>query len=548
MAFDSTSAASDRHVLIEFALSGTTYRVADKEMVLSDGTYYAGKILYVSPLKRTVGRLLDPRIQAPQMRIQLDNGDDSVRQQIDTYEFANATVTIKIGQGTTAGNYETNFIGVVHFPGGISWDDKVANFEVDDLVSTAARVLPVNKFFPANYANIENKSKYLPIPIVYGSWLTTDGGGETVPCYQTDSTVSVGGEFTIADHAIKQIEDVYVNGVSANYSNEDLDAATFELDDAYDPDTDTVSANIRGATDDGTSTGTLLQTLPDILNDILTTWLGVAAGSIDSTAFSNWEAELTVDDYGRRCVTTEVSSNTLISDLLVEGFADLTIIAGKYYPVYRIASIASGIPTYYSFDITNRADRSKDFRVVRDEERVYTNQIVAQYQWDPINGKYASRYDVEDSAAISTVSTRRRRRLQMNWLYISNGAEARATRELHVFSTEIETAFLGLATAAVTKSPTNQFRLIYSKFEIDANVGTPFQIREIQTDYKTMAATVKAWCMLQLSPGRWAADTAKTWLLSSAWERETQGNWTDANGYADTTVPPAESSKRSIWF
>ena len=530
---------------MEFTLDTTTIRYSDTDIALSDNTLYAGRVVNISELRRSVGRLLDPKLQQPQMRVGLDNEDDSVRITLDTYEFANRPVTIKLGQGTTAGDYDEIFTGVVKFPAGVEWDDGSVSIRITDLVESQSRVLPTGKFFPSAYPNVEAKSKYLPIPIVYGDWRTTAGNGETVPCYCDDTTAGIGGHFTIASHVLDSIEDVYLGGVSTSYTA-DLANGGFTLNVVYDPLVDIITANCTGAEDSG---GTLIQSLPDILSDILTTHLSVTAGQINSTAFSNWEGNLSVADYGRRVISSEVSSNTLVSELLVDGFADLTIEGGKYKPVYRIVDVIAGIPTYRAEDILDKSDSTKNFRVVRDEERVYANQIVADYSYDPVESNFSDRYDTEDTGAINTVNQRRRRRLQLQWLYTDTGAQNRAQRELFVFSTEVETVFLTLQGSAVTLAPTDQFRLIYSKYPTDGTtIGTPFQIREILVDPLKMTARVKAWNMLNLSSGRWTADSATTWLLSTTTERNDQGYWTDGSGYADPSGAPDESSKRSKWF
>lgn len=545
MAFNPNSGANEWRKRVTFSGDAVTVRYADTDLAMSNGNFFAGRVLGISELRRSVGRLLDPKIQYPQMRVQLDNRNDDVRETFDQYNLENRTVTIDIGQGTTEADYDELFTGVTKLSGG-DWTDDYFNVRISDLVEADARVLPPNKFFPSTYSNVEVKSKFLPIPIVYGDWRTTAGDGETVPCYCIDTTIK---KFKIADHALKEIEVVYLNGNDIT-SDCTLDASNGEftiLSTTYDPDTDTVTANVQGATDDGTPSGNLLKTLPEILDDILQKWLEVSASKIDSTALTTWANNLSSDDEGRRVIKTELSSNSIISDLLVDGFADLTIISGKYTPVYRIVSVDSDIDTYREDDIESNGG-SREFRVVRDEEQVYANQIVADYRITPTNGDFTQRYDAEDSAAIASANIRKRRRITLNWVYKDAGAQARADRELYVFSSPIETVFLTLKTRAITKAPTNQFRLIYSKYELAANIGTPFQIREISTDPLKLTARIKAWSMLQLSPGRWTPNGAPTWLLSTAWQRETNGHWTDTNGYADPTGTPDEASKRSIWI
>ena len=543
MAFDQTSSIQDWRQLVEIALAGKTLYYARDPVTFDDGTVYDGRLLSMSSMTLSAGQLLDPRVTMPSLTLNLDNSDSGISDLMESYEWSNKSVTVKIGQGTAAADYTTVFVGTILFPGGIQFDDTVARIELDDERMKDEKVLPTRKFFVSTYANVEEKSKNLPIPLIYGDWRTTAGGGEKVPCYCINTTNRT---FKIASHAIKQIEAVYKNGVAATLTSTDLANAEFVMDDAYDQTVDTVTANIQGATHNGTSGGTLLESLPDIVEDILKTHLGVASGNIDSTAFSTWETNLgTVK--ARRHIATEASSNALITDALVEGFADLIILDGKYVPRYRIAGL-TGLDSYRDFDMTARRDGVKQFQVAKDPERITLNQIVASYRYDPANLKFASRFDLDDDAAIALVGTTRRRRMQYNWLYVDADAETRAERELYAFAAELEMVTVGIGPRSLTKVPTDQFRLTYSKFTDASGFGVPMMIRDIAIDFNQMRSTIRAWNVLTLSPGRWTVSTAPTWLSSNLTQREEHGFWTDNDGYADPSGTPDETSKRSKWF
>ena len=543
MAFDQTSSIQDWRQLVEIALTGKTLYYARDPVTFDDGTVYDGRLLSMSSMTLSAGQLLDPRVTMPSLTLNLDNSDSGISDLMESYEWSNKSVTVKIGQGTAAADYTTVFVGTILFPGGIQFDDTVARIELDDERMKDEKVLPVNKFFVSTYANVELKSKNLPIPLIYGDWRTSAGGGEKVPCYCINTTNRT---FKIASHAIKEIQAVYKNGVAATLTSTDLATAEFVMADAYDETIDTVTANIQGATHNGTSGGNLLESLPDIVEDILKTHLGVASGNIDSTAFSTWETNLgTVK--ARRHIATEASSNTLITDALVEGFADLIILDGKYVPRYRIAGL-TGLDSYRDFDMMARRDGVKQFQVAKDPERITLNQIVASYRYDPANLKFASRFDLDDDAAIALVGTTRRRRMQYNWLYVDADAETRAERELYTFAAELEMVTVGIGPRSLTKVPTDQFRLTYSKFTDASGFGVPMMIRDIAIDFNQMRSTIRAWNVLTLSPGRWTVSTAPTWLSSNLTQREEHGFWTDNDGYADPSGTPDETSKRSKWF
>lgn len=544
MAFNDTSSIQDWRQLVEIELTGKTVRYARDAVTFDDGTAYEARLLSMSAMTLSAGQILDPRVTMPSLTLTLDNSDSAISDLLDDYEFANRRTTVKIGQGTASADYTTVFVGTVLFPSGIEFDDTTVTIDLDDERMKDERVLPVSKFFASTYANVEEKSKNLPIPFVYGDWRTSAAGGETVPCFCINTSTKT---FKIADHAIKQIEAVYKNGVAATVTSTDLTNAEFTISDSYDQLTDVVTANIQGATDDATSGGNLLESLPNIVDDILTTHLSVSTSNIDAAAFTAWTANVgTVK--ARRHISAEVSSNSLITDALIEGFADLIIEDGKYTPKFRIAGLTN-LDQYRDFDLMARQDGVKQFKVSKDPQRITVNQIVAVYNYDPVNLKYKSRFDQEDSGAIASVNTRRRRRMQYKFLYEDADAQVRAQRELFAFSEELEMATVGIGPRALTKKPTDQFRLVYNKYtDTDTGFGVPFQVRDIQIDFNQMRAIIRAWNILTLSSGRWTEDTAPTWLSSDLVQRTEHGFWTNSNGYADPSASPDETSKRSRWF
>ena len=544
MALVTNKATQDWRVLVEISLTGLTLKLAEETVIMDDGSVYNGRLQDVGLIEQSAGAVLDPKVITSRNTITLDNADGQFTTYFDDYIWTNREVVIKAGQGLTIADYEEIYRGRVLTSGGVRMTEQAMTVTVDDVRSQNSRTLPVNKFFPSDYANIEDKSKYLPKPLVYGDF-SSGAGPQRVPAFQTDDTVGTGGEFTWADHAVKDLESVWLDdgtgAVSVAFSSENNTTATFTLDVAYSPNTDTVTVHGKGATDDGTSSGTLLESLSDIVNDILTTHLGVAAGNIDSAAFTAWEGELTTADYGRRWIGTEISSNTLITEALVEGFADMTVRSNKYYPVYRLVPLTS-LDTFREADLRNQAGGEKVFEVTQDPEENYLNTVAVDYAYNPVSGKYA-RYEKDYSAEITDAGIRQRRRLTLKWLYKQVGSETRGERELFNFSTITEMMGTAVGPRCLTKVPTDFFRITYSKY-----TDIAFQIRQITKDFSAMTARITAWNVAALVVRRWTASGEPTWLLSTQQEREENGFWTDTSGYADTTVPPDEDSKDSIWF
>lgn len=541
MALDLTKGTEQWRQVIEIALDSGTVRYAFTDLALDDGTYYSGRIRSMPVLRRSAGGFLDPRIVEPRLSIALDNADMAIRDSFDSTTWGNRTVTVKVGQGTAAADYETVYTGSIAYPAGMSWDELEATIVVRSNIASDARSLPINKFNTSTYPNIETKSQWLPIPIVYGDWLQGSGSGERVPCFCINTSTR---QFKIADHAIKRLEAVYLNGASVAFSSTDLANATFILDVAYDPELDVVSANIQGATDDGTSGGNLLVNLADIFDDILQTWLGVASSKIDATALASWNGFLSRADDGRRVISAETSSNTLLSELLVDGFADIRVADAKYAPRFRALQL-TGLTTLREFDILDDSPGKKQFSVEIDPQRVYGNEMVGDYSFDPITGRYNGSYEKEVSAEIAAKGARVRRRIKLNWIYKEAGAQARTEREAVLFGQDIEMPTIGFGPRALELGPTDQFRLTYNKWG-NVDEGTPFQVRDVVSNYQGFTAKILAWNLQALATyGTWTADAAPDWSSSNNTQRETQGYWTNASGEADSGN---SASIRSIWF
>lgn len=565
MAFDPTSLY--KMFLVEITLPGLTLYLsrAGEYVTAIDGTAYDGKITALTPLRRSAGGLRNPTMVLPSMEMSIDNkadqnGANRFQDYLDDYQWANAPVVCRIGQGTKiAGTdhlqvdlsvFEVIWEAIAQFPDGVSVSDTAVTIRLNDARSKDARTLPPRVAVPtlSGFASMGAAWIGQPIPMVYGSWLSADANGEKLPCMLKDSTVGLGGKWKIADHAIKSIAAVYKNGASVAFTA-DLANGEFTLDVTYSAATDTITCHCTGATVDGTPSGALLQTMPEIYRDVLVTWCGVSSADVDATALADWTSNLTADDYARRFINTEVNSHdVLLAELLLEGFADASLEAGSYYPRYRIVNPSASLPLYQEEDLLYSGDgkSGRDFTYDRDPERVYCNEAYGYYAWDPIAGEHASRTSPvsENTGAIATVGARHRQTLFYNWLYKTAGAKTRTDRQVMVFSSNIELASVGVSARALVEGPADQFRLIYSKYVEVAGLGQPFQIRDIDVDLWAFIVKMKAWWTLGLAAGTWTEDAATTWLTATADEREVKGFWTDDNGYADTVGPLDEASKR----
>lgn len=542
-------------MLTEITLASGIERLADAAVVMDNGTVYKKRLRSSSSLRMSAGRILRPQIVTGTMTLIYENGDGYFTDLIAANAIRGAQVVVKVGQGTDPNDYDTFFPGRVRLSGGIRYTDTEFRIVLDDARKADEDDFPRTRIFPIDFPNAETKSLYLPIPYIYGPWRTTDGGGEQLPAYQIDSTEGGnGGRFAVSDGEggfnLKEIEAVYIDDVSAAFTadTDDLNAGQFVLDEAYDPLTQTVTVNCQGKTDDGTPSGDVITALPDILEDFLTDAMGVDGANISSSALTTWAANLDANDEGRRWIGDQVSSNTIISQIMVDGFADMTIRDDQYYPVYRIVPLAT-LDTYRASDILTRGGR-KDFEVELDPEQAYCNRVAARYRQEPTAdaGAYAVRYEQNDAAAQAAAGSVQGRTITLSFIYKTTGAQIRAQRELMTYSGDPDIITVGMGPRSLGKFPADQFRLAYGAYDLGDDIGTPFQIREAMPEYLSMSSTIIAVNALTLQSGHWTDGAAPTWLLANALQRSQNGHWTDALGFADPSGSPAAASRRYKWF
>lgn len=550
MAFDSTSAVAARTPLMEIDLGGTTLRYSDRNISLSDGTHYEARILSFPSILISLGWLLDSEFRRPSILVVLDNADDALSTLFNENDgFVNKAITLKVGHGTTASNFETRFVGCRRFPGGIKWDEGRFQMQIEWDLQADMRVLPRNKFDFATYPRAEEKARSQAVPWIYGDWRSTVTENQKVRCYQINQHEGVGGRFKIAQE-LQSIEQVYKNGVAATYivSGSDEVNGEFVLGEDYNPSTDTIEAHVLGATTATFAGAGAEFSLPRLAYDLLTNskLLGLSSSRINVAAFAAWENELHSNSVGRRWIGAETAGAVLLAEIMTDGQADLYLNNSNLYtPVFRKREVAGGIPTFREGDLAPHTGGGRHFSVQVDPEGTYANEIVGDYARQPhLIGNFANSITDSSPTAISNTGTVKRRRLRMNWLYTAAAAGPRTQTELATYSREVQTIKIRLGPPGLTLAPTDQFKLDYSNFA-NSSGGTSFQVRDVLYDFSAMEAEITAWNLNALTSGFWSSGSAPNWATASTSQRSSQGFWTDGNGLAD---PADSTSNNSRWF
>jgi len=517
------AAVQDAHVLVQIELTGKTLYYADESMSMSDGNYYEGR-LGVSTLQRAFSSFTAPKQRHSTLTITLKDADLTVRELLDLYTWGNREVKVYVGKGRNLDDYSIDFHGVIKIPGGISFDRKEVFIKLRDIRNSDELMLPVNKYWTTDYPNLEEKAEGKPIPIAYG-----DYSSMWIDVYCIDTTAK---KFKIADHAIKSIENVTLNGeVGTSYSSVDLDEATFILDEDYDPDEDTVGVKFKGKVDGESN---LIEKPIDILEDLLKNYVSVPDENIDQDSFDELNIE-TENVRCRRYIAEELSSNTLIEEIAIENMFDLFIENDKYTARSRMPKIQ--IDTIFN-EISIMPD---SMRVDSDPEGLYANRIKCNYRYSQRLDKHMRHSEENNTIEQTRIRQVIPRTINFNWLWIDSDVHALAMHLIMLYSREINVIkFTALGDGILTKLA-DRVGLTFAHYQ-----GRPLVVREISKHFNTMSCTIFGYDEVKhVLPGYWTGDDAPNYEDATPEQRATMGFWTDDDGYAK---PGDEESKVSNWW
>ena len=367
------------------------------------------------------------------------------------------------------------------------------------------------------------------IPVLYGDWSESAGGGEMVPvtCIDPDTP-----KFHIAEHPLPSgsltkctlynSDNPMGVDVTADLTGIDYDRTTFEFNSyAYNEATDKVYVNVQGRTDDGTKTGTLLTALPDIWQDLFLTYgQDVESGDIDSTAFSAFQAA--VATLARLHITDLQTVDDISAILMYDGFSDLSIRDAKLYPVHRSIAVDEGATAFDKEDLVDDGadDNPKPRYSVDTNPEIYLNRANFFYRWNPEFGRYDGRDVTDNGAAQDYLGAVRSRDLELLSIYVADDAGDRAQEELNAFSQDIEEIVLTLTQRAVQVELGERIFWTYDIYDL-----ATIHVRGMRTDLPGVTNEVLCWKITGIDVGYWTAADAATYAAATETELTTQGFW-----------------------
>ena len=500
-----------------------TLYYADENLSMSDGNFYEGR-LSVSTLQRAFSSFTQPKQRTSTLTLTLKDADLTIRDILENYTLGNREVYLYVGTGTNLDDYSIDFHGVIKFPGGVSFDRNEVQIRLNDRRNSDEAILPVNKFWTTDYPNLHEDAEGQPIPIVYGNfsdmWIPAT-------CVNTSTK-----QFKIADHEIYSIDDVAKNGTgSQSWTDEDLENATFILDETYDPDNDVITVKCKGKVN---IPGLLLQHPVTILIDILYNFLGLETTDVNQIALGTLLTDL-IGVKCRRVISAEISSNTLLEELGIENMFDLFIKDDKYYPKTRMPEVGVD-STYTEIEIAQGS-----LRVDADPEGLYANRIKCNYDYDLVNDRYRGIAQANWPYEQERVGQIIPRTINFKWLYVQADVNALASHLIMLYAREINVIKFTAMGDAIMSQLADRVGLTFAHYN-----GRPLVIRELSKHFGTMSCTIFGYDEIKhVLPGYWTGDDAPDYDSATPEQRASQGFWTDDDGYAN---PGEEESKVSNFW
>ncbi len=386
--------------------SGTRYYSFDG--VGAPSQWYKDQVVAVSPIRREIMLLGGPYGSAS-CQIDLSNTDEEFSQLKASQPFFNRVVRIRFGDlNAGLGTLTTVFTGRI-----TDWtiEKGILRLSVTDSTFNRFKMPTATTLLSTDTvsASFDDRLGNFCIPVLYGNVWSK--------CYQIGSTA----EYVVAAHRVKAVDNVYVRiGTQwdALYSPSTYTVGTVVLDgvtctsitftSGIPTSGQVVSADVRGITDDGTPSGTLITNPVSQLEHFLKNYAGVSAAEIGATFGASTTKAAA---YNGRAVITRYDE--LYEDVIFrfcQSFLGSFYVGlgGQFqYYIYAASdhSDTAGLPS-----LTDETDIIRDsFRVVANRDRCSNMAWSSLYNFVYDDGRFGSPNVLNDAAEQTNLGAKIRR-------------------------------------------------------------------------------------------------------------------------------------------
>lgn len=247
-----------------------------------------------------------------------------------------------------------------------------------------------------NFPNLPAGSEPRLVPVVYGdndvdpdvNLATYDQGGP-VPCYLINTNAAGKWRYIVAQHVCKSITNMFVYGVKVDASTYTAVTVTYAgismtaVDFNSDPRVTSrsgeleVTAAVKGITNTGQTTGTLLDDPVDVIEHYLLNYGGCSAGELDATQFDTATDVTVAGPY--KAAFAVVDRQLLHADIIArwsESFlGSFFVTRSSKFAVFVKSSASPSTPVVLF---------TADLEMIDDTFEVGSNEAVAstlQYNW-----------------------------------------------------------------------------------------------------------------------------------------------------------------------
>lgn len=429
-------------------------------------------------------------------------------------------------------------------------DEQTVTWALKPLARLTEQTLPVTPYFEASYPHLGDGVRGTRKWIGYGrAWMVPD---------LTDT--SGAGVWTVADAAYQTLYRVHAvyaveksGGAKRNLTeglhySVNLTACTITiLDSTYGWETHTLEAEVTGKP--GGARG-WLSTFSEIVQDILTTFLGVAVADLDSAAFTAAQAAAPQE------LALWIKTPRTIASILAtqeDGLPSLEVSVHGTVQQTRAGLWTCRIwePGYDSAGAVRL--RKEDLALFRPEPKLETVFVAARAHYGYHHG--AQEWGIEEatSARQQYLAETSDRRDVYTYLRNAGDAEVLADRYLFILMhAQLAIAFDERGTLLAEADAGDRVLVTYSPAPVAAGAFSD-RVCEVTKLERRFAPTFRIGGVLEdldaldnlpQTVGEWAAPAADNWATADATERLTQGFWCDANGRADSGDAASEGVSR----
>lgn len=432
----------------------------------------------------------------------------------------------------------------------VAADEHTVTWALKPLARLTDQTLPVTPYFESSYPQLGNGVRGTLKWIGYGrAWVKPD---------LTDA--SGAGVWTIADaayQALSRVHAVYAvartGGVVANLSEGqdytvNLTACTVTVTNAaYGWSTHDLRVDVTGKP--GGARG-WLSTFSEIVQDILTTHLGVAAADLDSAAFAAAQAAAPQE------LACWIKSPRTIASILSTQESGLPSLEQSVHGT--VFQTRAGLWTCRIWEPTFDASgairlRKEDFARFQPAPKLETVYVSTRVHYGYHHGAQEWAVSETSDARAQYLAETTDRKDVYTYLRNSGDAQVLASRYQFVLShAQLEAAFAERGTLLAEANPGDRVQVTFSPAAVAAGAfaDRACEITRIERRFApkfTISGVLEDLDALDNLPrtvGEWSDPSAPNWGSASAAQRESQGFWCDTNGRADSGDPASEGVSR----